>query len=134
MSQDNVEIVRRAVEAFNDVGFDGFSTSDLVTDDVEFREPPEQPAPRVARGREEVRRLGAEFDAAWATHQSETEEIRALDAERVLLFSRERFTGRDGIELEAPFASIFTLRDQKIACWEAFWDRQKALEAAGLGE
>jgi ketosteroid isomerase-like protein len=48
--------------------------------------------------------------------------------------SVEHFKGRDGIELEAPFAAIFTLRDGKIARWQAFWDKQKALEAAGLSE
>ena len=134
MSEQNVEIVRRAVEEFNALGFDGIGVSDLVTDDVEFHEPPEQPAPRVARGREEVRELAGEFDAAWEEHQSELQEIRALDAHRVLLVSVERFKGRDGIEVEAPFAAVFTLRDGKISRWQAFWDRQKALEAAGLPE
>jgi ketosteroid isomerase-like protein len=134
MSQENVEIVRRAVQAFNELGFEGVGTLELVTDDIEFHEPPEQPAPRVARGREAVQRLGGEFDAAWEDHRSEPREIRAIDADRVLLVSVEHFTGRDGIELEAPFAAIFTLRDGRIARWQAFWDRQKALEAAGLLE
>ena len=129
-----MEIVRRAVEEFNEHGFDGFGTSDLVTDDIEFHEPPEQPAPRVGRGRDEVRGLAREFDSAWDQHRSEPQEIRAVDADRVLLVSVEHFTGRDGIEIEAPFAGIFTLRDGKIARWQAFWDKQKALEAVGLSE
>ncbi len=132
MPERNVEIVRRAVDHFNELGFDGFSTSDLITDDIEFHEPPEQPAPRVARGREGVRRLSAEFDSAWEEHKSEPQEIRALDADRVLLTTVEHLRGRDGIELEAPLVSLFTLRDGRIARWQAFWDRQKALEAAGL--
>ena len=134
MSQENVEVVRRAVDEFNEWGFDGFGKSDLVVDDVEFHEPPEQPAPRVARGREEVRKMGKEFESAWAEHNTEAEEIRAVDADRVLLVSVEHFKGRDGIEVEAPLAAIFTLRDGKIVRWQAFWDRQKALEAAGLSE
>jgi ketosteroid isomerase-like protein len=134
MSQENVEIVRRAVQAFNERGFDGIGDSDLVTDDFEFHEPPEQPAPRTARGREEVRKLGGEFDAAWAEHHSEPQEIRAVDADRVLLVSVEHFKGRDGIEVDAPFAAIFTLRDGKLARWQAFWDKRRALEAAGLSE
>jgi ketosteroid isomerase-like protein len=134
MSQGNVETVRRAVEAFNELGFDGIGTSDLVTEDFEFHEPPEQPAPRVARGRKEVQELAAEFDAAWEEHQSEPQEIRAVDADRVLLVSVERFKGRDGIELKAPFAAIFTMREGKIFRWQAFWDKQKALDAAGTPE
>ena len=81
-----------------------------------------------------VRKLAGEFDEAWERHRSEPQEIRAVDADRVLLISVERFKGRDAIELEAPFAAVFTLRDGKIARWQAFWDRQKALEAAGLSE
>jgi ketosteroid isomerase-like protein len=134
MSEENVEIVRRAVQEFNERGFDGVGDSDLVADDFEFHEPPEQPAPRVAKGREEARKLGREFDAAWEGHQSEPREIRAIDADRVLLVSVEHFKGRDGIEVEAPFAGIFTLRGGKLARWQAFWDKQKALDAAGLSE
>ena len=134
MAKENVEVVRQAVETFNELGFDGISVSDLIADDIEFHEPPEQPAPRVARGREEVRKLASEFDAAWVEHRSEPEEIRAVGADRVLLVTVERFKGRDGIELDAAFAAIFTLRSGKIVRWEAFWDKQKALEAAGLSE
>ena len=134
MSEKNVEVVRRAVETFNERGFESVGTSELITDDFEFHEPPEQPAPRVARGRDEVRKLAGEFDEAWEQHQSEPQEIRSVDADRVLLFTTERFRGRDGIELEAPFAAIFTLRNGKIERWQAFWNQQTALEAAGLTE
>ena len=84
MSAENVETVRRGVDVFNKLGFDGLAASDLCTDDVEFHEPPEQPAPRVAHGREEFRRIAGEFDAAWAEHVSEPKEIRAVDQDRVL--------------------------------------------------
>jgi ketosteroid isomerase-like protein len=134
MSEENVNIVRRAVELFNDQGFEAFGDSELVTDDFEFHEPPEQPAPRVARGREEARQLGVEFDAAWEEHRSEPHEIRAVGADRVLLVTTEHFKGRDGIEVEAPFAAVFTLRDGKLFRWQAFWDKQKALATAGLAE
>jgi ketosteroid isomerase-like protein len=67
-------------------------------------------------------------------HQSELEEIRTVGADRVLVFSVERFVGRDGIELAAPAGAVFTFRNGKIVRWEAFWDRERALEAAGLSE
>ncbi len=134
MSEENVNLVRRAVDEFNERGFEGIGDSDLITDDFEFHEPPEQPAPRVARGREEARRFGVEFDAAWRSHWSELHEIRVVDAERIFLATTEHFTGRDGIELETPFAAVFTVRDGRICRWQAFWDKQKALAAAGLPE
>jgi len=132
MSAENVEVVRRAAEAFNEQGITGAVTAELFDDEVEFHEPPEQPAPRSARGREELRRLFGEFDAAWAEHKTEPKEFRALDDERVLVFSVERFKGRDGMAVDAPGAAIFTVRAGKIVGWEAFWDRQSALKAAGL--
>ena len=134
MSEENVSVVRQAVEEFNDRGFEGIGDSELITDDFEFHEPPEQPAPRVARGREEARQLGVEFDAAWEEHRSELQEIRAVGADRVFLLTTEHFKGRDGIELETPFAAVFTLRDGKIFRWQAYWDKEKALDAAGLAE
>ena len=136
MPEKNVETVRRAVEEFNEVGFDGVGASDLLTDDVEFHEPPEQPAPRVARGRDEVRKLAGEFDRAWEEHKSELLELRALDADRVLLVSVERFKGRDGIELEAPFAAIFTLRrrqDLALAGVLGQTERARSRRACALG-
>jgi ketosteroid isomerase-like protein len=132
ISDRNVEVIRRAAEAFNERGISGTVTAELFADEVEFHEPPEQPAPRTARGREEVRQMFGEFDAAWAEHKTEPEEFRALDHERVLVFSVERFKGRDGIAIDAPAAAIFTVRDGRIVDWQAFWDRQSALEAAGM--
>jgi ketosteroid isomerase-like protein len=134
MSEENVKVLRRAVAAFNERGIGGAVTDELFADDVEFHEPPEQPAPRSARGREEIRQLFGEFDAAWAEHKSEPEEFRILDDDRVLVLSVERFKGRDGMAIDAPGAAIFTVRGGKIVEWQAFWDRARALEAAGLSE
>ena len=134
MSTEKEEVVRRAAELFNERGIAGAVTAELFADGVVFHEPPEQPAPRSARGREEMREMFGEFDAAWAEHKTEPQEFRTLDDERVLVFSVERFKGRDGITVDAPGAAIVTVRDGKIAEWQAFWDRQSAIEAAGLSE
>jgi len=132
MSEENVEIVRRAVEAFNEGGPD--AARELVADEMEFHEPPEQPAPRVAHGREEATKMFDEFEEAWAEHRSEPEEMRAVGPDKVLLMSIEHFRGRDGMEVSAPLGSVFTIRDKKIVRWQAFWDRETAREAAGLSE
>ncbi len=132
MSEENVEIVRRAVEAFNEGGPE--AAEELFADEAEFHEPPEQPAPRVARGREEVVKMFGEFEEAWAEHRGEPEEIRAIGADRVLLLSIEHFRGRDGMEVSAPLGSVFTIREGKIVRWQGFWNRAAALEAAGLSE
>jgi ketosteroid isomerase-like protein len=134
MSEENVEVVRRASKLFNERGIAGALTEELFADDVEFHEPPEQPAPRSARGREQVREMFGAFDAAWADHKTEPQEFRVLDQDRVLVLSTEHFKGRDGIAVDAAGAAIFTFREGKIVDWQAFWDRESALKAAGLSE
>ena len=131
MSEENVGIVRRAMQAFNEGGIGTETSLSFFDAAVVFEEPPEQPAPRVARGRDEVARMFGEFDAAWAEHRSELEEIRSLDPQRVLALSIEHFRGRDGIELDQPAGTIFTLRGGKIVRMQAFWDRESALRAVG---
>jgi ketosteroid isomerase-like protein len=124
----NVETVRQLVGAFNSGGIDAASA--FFAPEVEFHEPPEQPAPRVARGAEETRKIFAEFDAAWEQHDSQPEEIRAVGEDAVLLLTTERFRGRDGIEIENESGALFVLREGLIVHWLAFWDRGKALKAA----
>ena len=133
MSRENVEIIRSAVEAFNSEGPEAAGRT-FFADDVEFHDPPDSPSPRVARGREEVRSQFNSFNETWEQHTTEPQEIRAVGADKVLLVSVEHFTGRDGIELDAPSASIFTLRDGRVIRWQTFWDKQRALEAVGLSE
>jgi ketosteroid isomerase-like protein len=133
MSEENVEIVRKSAEVFNTEGPEAAGRM-FFADDIEFHDPPESPSPRVARGREEVREQFTSFNEAWTEHRSEPQEIRAVGADKVLYLSIEHFTGRDGIELKTPSAALFTLSDGRITRWEAFWDRQQALEAAGLSE
>ena len=133
MSEENVEIVREAAEIFNAEGPEAAARR-FFAEDIEFQDPPESPSPRVARGREAVREQFNSFNQAWKEHRTEPQEIRAVGTDKVLLVTVEHFTGRDGIEVEAPSAAVFTLRDGKIIRWQAFWEKQRALEAAGLSE
>jgi ketosteroid isomerase-like protein len=134
MSKENVEIVREAIDAFNETGFGSEESLGFFDAAVVFEEPPEQPAPRVARGREAAAELFGQFDEAWEEHRSDPEEIRALDDGRVLLLSIEHFRGRDGIGIDQPCGTIFTLSDGKITRMRSFWERANALEAAGLSK
>lgn len=132
VSAENVEVVKQAYEAFNQGGASAIRP--FLAEDAEFREPPEQPAARIARGADEVVRLFGEFEAAWMSHKTQLDEVRAVDDDTVLALSVERFQGRDGIEVTAPFGAVFTLREGKITRWQAFWERRSALETAGVRE
>ena len=134
MSRENIEVVRRVVEAFNEAGVGSETAWSLFADAAVFEEPPEQPGPGVAHGRKSIRRMFSRFEEAWEKHQSRPEEIRAVDHERVLLLSVEHFRGRDGLEIDQPCGTIYTLRGGKIVRMQSFWDRANALGAAGLRE
>lgn len=132
MSQDHVETLRRVFVAFNEGGFTSKEALSFFDEALIFEEPPEQPAPRVAHGRDEAARLFGQFDEVWDTHVSEPEEFLVVDDERVLVLTREHFRGRDGIEVTQPCGNLFTLRNMKIVRMQSFWERETALRAAGL--
>jgi ketosteroid isomerase-like protein len=134
MSQVNVEIVGRLVEIFNESGFAAKAAVEFLDPSLTFEEPPEQPAPRVGRGLEASTEMFNQFDENWEEHRSTAEEIRMIDGDRVLMLSIEHFRGRDGIEIDQPCGSIFTLRDGKVIRLQSFWERASALAAAGLSE
>jgi ketosteroid isomerase-like protein len=122
------------VESFNEAGFSAKATLDFFDADAVFEEPPEQPAPRIARGRDAAVEMFSRFDETWEGHRSDPEEIRVIDDARILLLSIEHFRGRDGIEIDQPCGTIYTLRDGKVVRMQSFWERENALKAAGLWE
>jgi ketosteroid isomerase-like protein len=131
MSRENLDLVRRVMETFTELGMEESARRFFHVDGV-FEEPPEQPSPAVARGRDAAIRTFRQFDEAWEEHRSEVEEIRAVDDERVLVLSVEHFRGRDGIEITQPCANLFTLREGMVVRLQSFWERANALAAAGL--
>ena len=67
--------------------------------------------------------------------ETEIQPERFLDAgDRVLVFVRLRVRGRDGIEIDQPWAHLITLRSGKVVRVQLYPDRAEALGAAGLSE
>lgn len=130
MSPEDLEAVRNMGEALNQGGM--ASALRFFDEAAVFEEPPEQPGATVAHGISEIERLYKQFDESWEEHRSEPEEIRVLDADRVLVLSVEHFRGRDGLEVSQPCGTVFTVRHGKITRMQSFWERGNALVAAGL--
>ena len=76
--------------------------------------------------------------SAWEDFRQEAEEYRELDDERVLLLFHVSGRGRtSGLEVEqmgTKAAGLFHLRDGQVTRFVAYFDGERALEAAGLGE
>jgi len=133
MSQENVEIIRRAYEAWNRGDFDG--TIAYIDPDVDwgFEGASRFPGTEASyHGHEGVREFWRLFIEPWEEFRIEIE--RTYDAgEAVVLFVT--FHGKiGGMELREPFAHVVWVRNQMCVRLRSFDDRKAALEAAGLSE
>lgn len=132
MSRENLELLMRVGEAFNEKGWEGIF--DFVAPEFEFHEPPEQPGATVFRGIEEAKAGTARWAETWTEQTSELQDVRELPEGRILVLSLQRMRGRDGIQVEQPNASIFTFEHGRIVRLQSFWDQPTALEAVGLSQ
>jgi ketosteroid isomerase-like protein len=132
MSQENVEVVRRCLEAFNRGDFE--ASVAFLDENVEWHDPPDVPDGGVHRGPEEVRRWTAGWLAAWESYTAEAEEL--IDAgDRVVVVHFERGRGKGSrADVEHRVANVFDLRDGRIVRKRPFASRADALKAAGLSE
>ena len=128
----NVETVRRIIAAFNAGGLDGIT--EFVHPDIEFQEPPTQPAPRSLHGVEDARKAFASFEGVWEEHRTEIVEIRDLGDDEILSLTVEHYRGRGGMEVSQQAGAIYTLTGGKLIKLRSFWEQDQALEAAGLRE
>jgi ketosteroid isomerase-like protein len=133
MSQENIELVRAVLEAYNR---GGDAWLDFVAEDVEIHPDASRwPEAKPFRGREEFRRFVADVDQGFEGGvRQEIKEIFAI-GDRVV--ARTDWGGRgraSGIDLRSSLTVLNTVRDGKIAKIEYFFDHAKALEAVGLRE
>ena len=133
MSQENVEIVRRAYEHANTRDVDGFLS--YLDPEFELKSAVVSGAEGgVYRGERGIRQWLADMDESFEELINEPVEFRDLD-DRVLVFGRIRARGREsGLDLDSPTGWVFTVRDRKLLKAEGFLNRAEALEAAGLQE
>jgi ketosteroid isomerase-like protein len=134
MSEENVEVVSRVIDAFNRHEPDLIASYVAPEGEADWSRSL-APYRGVYRGPDEWRdwlrlRLDAWSDARW-----DALELTALDDDRVLLVVRLTALGRDsGVEVTASSTIIWTVRDGKIVRAELFQSKDEALEAAGLSE
>jgi ketosteroid isomerase-like protein len=126
MSEENVEVVRRLFETYNQGDFDAALA--CLARDVVYETGQELPA----RGPDEVRAMWERWESDWEAIATETEEF--IDAgDRVLV--TVRYSGRgsgSGIDLDDRLFDVYTLRDGKVVHKAEFRERAVALAAAGL--
>jgi ketosteroid isomerase-like protein len=134
MSDDNVEVVRRAVSALNERDIDRYLA--CCTEDFELVTPL-APIGGVYEGADAIRRFFADIQDTSPDFRLDLERVEAVGADRVLGFLHLTASGRaSGIPAAAglPTTNIYDFVNGKISRIRIFLDRQEALEAAGLRE
>jgi ketosteroid isomerase-like protein len=142
MTEANVELVRAVLSAYQDPGMmrmlaSGELDLQLVDPDVEWDASRlTELVPDLAevyRGHDGVRTYWRRWFEAWSDLEFEFE-LRDAGDEVVVLLRNQRQWGRHtGICTElAPYAQVFTLREDKIVRWRTFPDQESALKAVGL--
>jgi ketosteroid isomerase-like protein len=147
MSQENVEIVRRAYENFNryhraKAGDDAAEVEaawaagrEWLAPELEYREDPTWPGAGTYRGlEEECRRVWDEYYEDFG-EQSFMPERFLESGDQLVVIVRYSVRGTSsGAAAEVTQGHLCTVRDAKIVKWEIYFDPQEALEAAGLSE
>ena len=134
MSEKNVEVVRRWWDGFNATGMPPLS---LCDERIEIRNPPDFPVRGSFHGHEGVREWRDQTFEVIDNAVVDAEEIIdvADDGQTVLMLLRSRGTAPHmGIEIDFPWAAIWTLREGKLLFAQGYLDRDEALEAAGLSK
>jgi ketosteroid isomerase-like protein len=86
-------------------------------------------------GAEGFREVLRAYDETWESWGIDVEQMRSVDAERVLIVGVARATGlRSGVGIEQRFGQLVTVRDHKVVRTEIFSSPEAALAAAGLEE
>jgi ketosteroid isomerase-like protein len=134
MSQENVENVRQAVDAFNRGDADTFVA--LASPEVEWEDAMFwSRVARTYRGRNELREWFNEVGEAWESIHIEIEEITEAPDNSVFFGIAMTARGRgSGVETEGRAWQLVRFADGKTVRRQVFLDRTEALEAAGLSE
>jgi ketosteroid isomerase-like protein len=132
MSQENVEIVRRAIEVFNRDGPDAAAA--FMDSEIEWHDMPEQPDAGVHHGREGFLEAVEQFTGGFEDFRFLVDEI--FDhGDQVITYNRTFGRGESsGATFEQRGACVWTLRNGSIVCVEWLGTRREALKAVGLEE
>ena len=134
MSQENVEIVLRALDSINRGDIDAALEAAAADYEMDWSNSI-GPLKGVHRGREEVVKFWLSFLDAFDSLHWIPEEIIDIDESRLIVVNHVRMRGRSsGVQVEGRGAQLWTFRDGKARSIKLFQSKAEALEAAGLRE
>ena len=127
MSEQNVEVVRSYVEAWNAGDMDG--VRELYDPDVVMVVAPDWPEPGPFVGRDAVMQQLSQARGAFESDSIEFVTDPVAVGDRVVVRVGWHGVGR-GPQSDMEWTNIFTIHDGRILSAEYLWDHAEALEAA----
>jgi ketosteroid isomerase-like protein len=131
MSQENVEIVRAAIDAFNERDWDAALKDAAPGSEVDLSRAV-GPVHGVYR-LDQVRGFIDDLAESWESLRLEAHEFVEAGKHVVVPWT-VHVRGRDGIEVSARVTWVWTFRDRAIERMCMYQEWQEALEAVGLSE
>src|SRR5215208_2367983 len=132
MSRENVELVRRATDAYNRRDIDGILEDWAPDAALDWSNSRFEAG--VYRGHGEIRAFAQRFLGTWDELRVEIVDLLEVEEGLLIMENVTYLRGRDGIEVQARSAWLITIRDGKQTSLTLYQTRQDALEAAGLRE
>lgn len=131
MSQENVDAVREAIDAFNTR--DTERVFAVMDPEVEFHSALVEK--KTYRGLAGLAQYRADLDATWEEWHTEDDRFRDAGDDKVVHLYRIVGRGKgSGVPVEQEIAILWRLRNRKLVEGQVFLDQREALEATGLRE
>jgi ketosteroid isomerase-like protein len=134
MSQENVEVAREVISAWNSHDIErwvvcwdpGCIWQPRLRGEVE--------GTQTYRGHTGLRRYWEEDDAVWDTFVMDVGQVRSVGDEVIATGTATACGKESGVEITRPFAFRFQIRNGGIVRVESYLDVGEALEHVGLSE
>jgi ketosteroid isomerase-like protein len=132
VSQENVEIIKRFVDAFNERELETFAA--MTTPDFEWTTSMMAVEGEVFCGREGIDTYFERMRDVWDDFRGFADDYRDL-GDRVLSLGRLEGRGRaSGVHVTTPLAILFDISGGKVSRMRSYLDLDEAMRAAGLEE
>ena len=133
MSQENVEIVRRGLDALNQRDFEGWFA--ITSSEIKLYPLQDEPGVLpVYQGRDGLMEWMANWYSEWDDYEGEPLEVLDAGDQVVVVMHETGRVTRVGLEVGQDFSHSFRLRDGLVVEWRMHETHRQALEAVGLSE
>jgi ketosteroid isomerase-like protein len=130
MSEVNVDIAKRAIDAFNGTDIETFTA--LTTPDFEWSPSMVAIEGEIFRGREGIEKYFGSLNNAWETFHILPDRFRDV-TDLVIMLGRLEGCGKaSGVQIVEALGMVFDFRDGEISRIRGYLDHGEALRAAGL--